>query len=780
VTILKLLSNIKTFLTEHVASKDFTLRLSQLASVWDKGLDLMGTGSKGRPTNAYAQVGWVWLCVNLIIETCKSIPLLISNADDEVVESGPLYDFIYNKKFSTLMQETIGFYVLFREVYWIMDGNGKLSPESIRVAGPNTCEPVYERGELAGYRLHLIGGKTTVLLIDDVYVIKNFNPADPDRGVGPLTAGAMAISTTYQADQYNESTLANGARISVVLQVPKGTGLTDAEKQKLLGQFSARQSGAKNAGKAFLAEGIDDIKTLSQTMADLQMVDLSRFTAANICAMFGVPPEIVGLNSEAQYAHGPATQRFILYCVGPLLDTISDGIDEGILTRFRFKASSATVAAFGKSNRIACGRSPLKSRTHYRQIKTKAVKQGQAFFAWFDIDSHAAIQEMMRDRIDKLMLLVDKGIPINQVIDANDLPYDTTMIPWGDDHLVPMGMVTARSVVDGTADTIGDVLPQVEEEENPKSEERNPKQIQNSNEKNNETVDKDAAMRVWLRYVASFLPIEKQYAERVRLYFRQQRKELVDKLAAALNGRDAKSCDCTKDTEQVIARVVFDLQVENKKLRVINRIFFERASDLGIAQAVNEVTGLKGDELKDEVRRIKLSPAVRNSLAVSSEKVSKVNKTTREAIARNLRQGLESGEGLPQLTDRIEGVLDTSRGRAGNIARTQVSGAVSAGRHAGMVEAGVEKKAWLTAGDDVVRDTHREAGIKYKAGIPIDEAFVVGGEELMYPGDPSGSPAEIINCRCVQLARIASGKTLDIASVNFLRYDEIKTLLNEV
>ncbi len=30
----------------------------------------------------------------------------------------------------------------------------------------------------------------------------------------------------------------------------------------------------------------------------------------------------------------------------------------------------------------------------------------------------------------------------------------------------------------------------------------------------------------------------------------------------------------------------------------------------------------------------------------------------------------------------------------------------------------------------------------------MDEAFDVGGEQLMYPGDPAGSAGNICNCRC--------------------------------
>jgi hypothetical protein len=59
------------------------------------------------------------------------------------------------------------------------------------------------------------------------------------------------------------------------------------------------------------------------------------------------------------------------------------------------------------------------------------------------------------------------------------------------------------------------------------------------------------------------------------------------------------------------------------------------------------------------------------------------------------------------------------------------------------------RKYWLTAGDERVRETHREAGMTYDEAhaIPIDQPFAVGGEELDYPGEPAGSPEEVVNCR---------------------------------
>ena len=55
-------------------------------------------------------------------------------------------------------------------------------------------------------------------------------------------------------------------------------------------------------------------------------------------------------------------------------------------------------------------------------------------------------------------------------------------------------------------------------------------------------------------------------------------------------------------------------------------------------------------------------------------------------------------------------------------------------------------KEWIASFDDRVRDTHSEAGSENP--IPANDAFIVGGQPMMFPGDPAGGAAECINCRC--------------------------------
>ncbi len=206
---------------------------------------------------------------------------------------------------------------------------------------------------------------------------------------------------------------------------------------------------------------------------------------------------------------------------------------------------------------------------------------------------------------------------------------------------------------------------------------------------------------------------------------------------------------------------MFDLKNEDGKLRVINNIFFDKASELGARQALSEVAGLAGEELADAAQSATQQAWLKGKKVISSFKISKVNEVTQARIGRQLAEGLDAGEGLKDLTERVRTTLGSNRARAQRIARTQTAGAVGSGRHAGMKAAGVELKGWLTSRDANVRPAHKAAEAAYAEGIPVDQPFEVAGEMLMYPGDPNGSAANIANCRCMTLARRAAGKTFD-------------------
>lgn len=85
--------------------------------------------------------------------------------------------------------------------------------------------------------------------------------------------------------------------------------------------------------------------------------------------------------------------------------------------------------------------------------------------------------------------------------------------------------------------------------------------------------------------------------------------------------------------------------------------------------------------------------------------------------------------------------------RATLCSENQINGIANAEELYDALDGGYTSKTWRTMEDNKVRDTHQEVdGIT----IPINEAFLVGNSELLYPGDDSlgADASELSNCRC--------------------------------
>lgn len=113
-------------------------------------------------------------------------------------------------------------------------------------------------------------------------------------------------------------------------------------------------------------------------------------------------------------------------------------------------------------------------------------------------------------------------------------------------------------------------------------------------------------------------------------------------------------------------------------------------------------------------------------------------------------------EQAANLDRAIDTITETAVKRARTIARNQTAEFLaSTDFSTGMQvhQAGVAlSKTWVTIGDDRVRRTHREANGQTQ---PMDGYFEVGGQQLEYPHDPSGSAKETANCRCQMITDVA-------------------------
>ena len=135
---------------------------------------------------------------------------------------------------------------------------------------------------------------------------------------------------------------------------------------------------------------------------------------------------------------------------------------------------------------------------------------------------------------------------------------------------------------------------------------------------------------------------------------------------------------------------------------------------------------------------------------------------------RTISYGLGVGRSIQDVAEEVRGDLiatgnNSYRNRAETVARTETIGATNAGAYASSVAMseviGEEdpEKVWLATDDSRTRHSHREADGQR---VPLSSPFTVGGFNLTFPGDPSGPPQEVINCRCTILS-VALGEELD-------------------
>lgn len=125
-------------------------------------------------------------------------------------------------------------------------------------------------------------------------------------------------------------------------------------------------------------------------------------------------------------------------------------------------------------------------------------------------------------------------------------------------------------------------------------------------------------------------------------------------------------------------------------------------------------------------------------------------------ITAQVTSGILQGESIKHLADRLQThIPDMSRTSAIRAARTAVTGAQNAGRldsYHRAEEMGISlEKQWVATLDGRTRHDHTVADGQT---VKEDAPFLVGGYELMYPGDPSGPGHLIYNCRCTMIAKV--------------------------
>jgi hypothetical protein len=164
-------------------------------------------------------------------------------------------------------------------------------------------------------------------------------------------------------------------------------------------------------------------------------------------------------------------------------------------------------------------------------------------------------------------------------------------------------------------------------------------------------------------------------------------------------------------------------------------------------------------------------PAMVSYLAQVRNRLVRIPEEVYDLVAGQVSTGVNLGESIPELSRRVDTVLSTTASerwpnRATVIARTETIGALNSGRYEAfrmIVEddpGTAYELMWLATDDHRTRKTHETAEGQR---VPVGSTFTVGGFQLAFPGDPSGPPQEVIQCRCTLLL-VEPGEDVDLSN----------------
>lgn len=240
---------------------------------------------------------------------------------------------------------------------------------------------------------------------------------------------------------------------------------------------------------------------------------------------------------------------------------------------------------------------------------------------------------------------------------------------------------------------------------------------------------------IWKRHDATVRTLEATWERAWQRLFRRQANATLGKV----NGRAAKAKlgAAIRDRELRVDPGTFDARYWAEESAEVARGLYEQVVSVGFAR-VSDRFGISFDVAQ---------PYVQDFIGARANQLAgQVTTTTYEAIQSALAEGVGAGESIPDLAGRVSHVFDVASGsRATTIARTEVVSASNASASLAAAQLPsdvVGGQEWIATADGRTREDHLALDGEV---IAIGEAFSNG---LAYPGDPSGDPADTVNCRC--------------------------------
>lgn len=697
----KILQVAKKFFTIPTITGGFSIFSGE---AWDQSF------SKTKAMGLYSRSVYVYACVSKIAQKTASIDwqfYRIKNkfGDKQEVFIHKAIDLLYKPNPFQTKGEFFEKYVI----------NKKLAGEAfvlkIRKNGPGS--EVIELWNLRPDMVTIVKDKdlfirgfefntsegTTVFAPEDIIYDSQPNPLDDFSGMSALFAANTRVETELNAVTYQRNFFKNSARPDFILKTTNR--VTNQQKEDIRDSWEKRHKGALASGRGAFLEGGLEYQQISISQREMDYIESLKMTRDDILTAFGVPKPIVAITDDVNLANAQtAMQIFISETIVPEIKRLTEKLNEDLIT----------------------------------------PEFGDVFY----IDFVDPTPENIKEKAEVQQIQIQSGVLlINEARETWGLDPvkggDTLYQPISN---IPVGGKTTPSekTIKGSPLSIFKGRPgalkflEVREEVM--------KHIEKEASKKVGIATRSVENKIERKEVKKIVPAEirLEWADTVNKSIDSKSKNYEKSILNYADDQKSRVINALKSDKSLNSKALkglFDVAKENKLFAEISIPFITEFVVSAGKEALQTITPQNDFDVTEAIQKY-----IKERAKIISKQI---NDTTLDKLSSTLAEGIDSGEGIADLTKRVEDVYsEYPTYRAETIARTETTAANNKGFTEGYRQSGVANaKEWIATNDSRTRDSHAHADGEV---VKLDDSFSNG---LDYPGDPSADPGETINCRCV-------------------------------
>lgn len=698
----------------------------------------------------YKKCGAVYACANKIAGAAAGIKwkLYTDQTMKREFTSHPLLD-LWQKPnprmgAADLVERIFGFWHLAGNSYLYASRlNPNEPPVELWPLFPDQMKIVAGNGDIAGYVYGYGGPNPRVYELEDIMHLK-FASYDERSlyGLSPIEVAMRTVDRLNAGNDWNTALFQNDGRPSAVFTTKNY--LTVDQRNQVKSELRKKYSGKRNAGMPMVLEADMSYQQVAIPPKEMDWLNSRGVDERGICMIMDVPSLLLSDYEGQTYANRKeAKQSLFTENVLPKMDRLVGYINMWLVPMYEDLKRSGAYFSYDKKDIEVLAELYTAAEQALNDKATNMYTNGLCSLRDAqELQGVAPKPGVYLDvyRLGPTTLVREEDLEAYAAACLKKLSAPPPM-PFGALPPHPQAQLPAPAPTPGKPGTTVTEVP--DEDSDTEKLEKRIRASHSIKILDLSTKEDKAAYMAQLEQQRQAW--EAKIEQRLQGYFKAEQKAMGTALAACSTNQQAEAAlEPTLTGQQAaLQQLIYNTWVD------VGTDFSEQAARQ-FAEEAKKDSRLVERKATPDLTSIFNSPTIAYLLNLAATKVTQIDATTLAQLRQALAAGVEAGEGMVDIAKRIDQLYLTEiiPNRSQTIAQTEIIAASNWSSDQAAQQSGLElEKVYLATEDSKTRPAHAKADGQI---VAMGQPFIVGDEELMYPGDPSGSAGNVINCRCTQ------------------------------